>query len=271
MNDVQKQVEELKQEVEKLKKKQIPKWFYPFLVIVTAIVAWYSPQFVRAVVDDLITYYSGDLITADDMNTNLKTLANQIDSNTSNINTHKDLLFPDGTSGNNITVTINDVTSYTVTTGKVLFITSINSHTGATALQIQYSDGTAYADFLNITSISPYVMSSPIIVAGGKGIKASTAVNLTVTGFEVEASVTPFHIRIDNSNYTISNDKTAYLLTVYNTFGGANDLQNSNNINIKYVSYGVATSKILDSPIIIAPGTTLIATNNSFYINGYLK
>lgn len=259
----------LQEENTKLKQKKTKVWFYPLILTITAVIAWYSPLIVDAAVSALGTltsFTSGETISSSDVNANFTALSDKVNEIVNEMNSFGGANpgFPDGASGDVVNVRFND-TGYTVPSGKNLYITSLNLNG---TFQTQNDTGS----FLTIVSGGgTQDLPLPIIIAGGKTIKTAFSTNwATITGFEASATVTPFHTAVDNgAGKTISSSQDAFILSAYNSASSTNTMQSG---TLEFFTTDSSQRKVFHNPIAIKSNTNLtVSTSGDIIVSGYVK
>ncbi|MCB0466127.1 MAG: hypothetical protein KDC78_10730 [Aequorivita sp.] len=173
----------------------------------------------------------------------------------------KDPKYPDGFSGMTpITMNNLSTTSYTVPAGKNVYITNVINNTGATTLSIS---GTVVLS--GIHNIGNYEsLTNPLIAGSGNSITASSN-SLGISGFLVNANITPITITFTPS-YTIPANK---ILVILNAKGSSNF--SIDGITIYSGNGNSQTAAGLTSfhnPIFLDEGQVLAVSSGA--INGYL-
>jgi len=113
----------------------------------------------------------------------------------------------------------NLVTSYTVPTGKNLYITNYYSNGGG----ILYINTTANPISLGTNNVSQIsTITNPIILGAGDVIFATNSANRSFNGFLVDAYVTP--ITIPNGSYTVPNGKILVILSALGLGSGSHEI-----------------------------------------------
>lgn len=213
-----------------------------------------------------------------------------------------DLRFPDGTTGiTPVFATVDTTTTYTVPSGKTLYITQVYG-TGGTTLQAQI--GATTYDILggsagwnlamqnsNINygvAISSLSLAQPIIIPANGIVRTNNTTTLTIHGVLVPSGVTPVLETVTSSaTYTVPTGKVLYIMQIYSNSSTVL------NITIGATTYSIAgvsgagwnytysnalslgneaSSLTLAQPIFVpAAGVVKSSTASAITINGYLK
>ncbi len=176
----------------------------------------------------------------------------------------KDLVFPDGIDG--FTAVLDEVwqgVSYTVPTGKNLYITYLNQ---TESFQI---DGIQLFD---IPWLENAYLEMPLIAGEGQVLTSDGTpfyASTIFSGFLVDASVTPVTIDLMAGLYMVPADKVLVITNLY-----SNDPSSSLIYDGDPTIYSGICNKDgvkLGQPLIVGPGRTLNAYGSSMAFNGYLK
>ena len=168
-----------------------------------------------------------------------------------NINPH----FPDGLDGDAKNIKLSSTSTYTVPSGKTLYISYLRATNTGAALKI---NNAAY--FWFGTSASRNVsLANPIAISEGRVLNASSG-TMYLSGIEVDANTTIKYFRCNNGNnncsYTVPAGKTLYILS-------ASLNVPSTQISIAIdneIAYIFNSSDQLQKPLAIPSGTVFSAT-----------
>ncbi len=239
MTDVNKQVEELQKEVDKLKEKKSAKWFYPFLLAMTVVVAWYSPKIVDAaveVMDTLTSFTSGDVISSSEMNDNFTAISEKISDIITLVNTNESDV---ATNSSDIATNSSDIATNSSN------IATNSSDIATNSSDIASNSSSISDNSSNIAAIDP---TASLVFPDGMG---GGVVN----------------VRINDSNaYTVTTGKNLYITGLYGTasnyffqienYGGAG----------YYDHYRFTGTNHINMPLpIIVAGGKIVKTSDTRY------
>jgi hypothetical protein len=172
------------------------------------------------------------------------------------------LSWPDGLVGTPVYQCVNNFgTNYTVPSGKSLYITSVNNHSGDS---IQDSAGNII--YVTAASTTTATLITPLAIAANTVVKASGS-SLCFAGLVVNAGVTPIWQQVNSvsTSYTVPAGKILYVTTQT----GSGNLIDSTTSNI-YFSGGSTATTDFNMPIPVAAGTVLESSSGTIQFTGYL-